>query len=980
MERLQADSNATIQELIQWIGSTKERGMRCATGENGVYDWEVPYVSRTALKDYLGQHHVMDDLLQALYNGDGPALEAVDAGHIKNKYSMVFGLLIAIGHGRFINYFVDHGIDDQRLPLQDQSKFPTAPSDPQFFTRFYQKQWEFCVPDLDADISRTYDRREWILPIRQLKHLGHGGSAHAYQIEVHRCYNKLDRAPNSLPLGGSHDSGDTCPNTFVLKSYRKTVDAEKCYEKEWKALKRVHSPTPSRHVVRFFGRFTLGGVHNILLEYVDLGTLEDYLRMTPPPCTAKDIIDFWRSTLSVTEGLLRIHNSMHSTLPVTDSPSLFQGWHHDIKPTNLFIRSHKGASAYNFECKLGDLGLSHFKPSQKSQRTSFGKDAYGTRTYGAPDCFRPDNAMAREPLAVEQSIDVWSLGCVLSETATWVAGHWDYVEEYRNQRRIEIKKMGNFRENDDFFHNGGDHLLETVGTCHELLVGQVRTCDYVTKEVIKMIDNGMLQPSKLNARCNAKDLVKLADTIIKGAKKNLEQTAGCFTLAGSASQDVSLRPRIEEVLIPPKPAVLNFDPPAQPQFTRRLPSVRDGSWPSEYQLSTIQRTVSATQGIGNDAQRSLRHIDRAETPPHQSSAPLDTQDVSSRPERSRGSVAFRRRPESYSSHRLLNDVRPPLSDEPSSMQADVFTAQTNDSNITGQDSWSFPTVNIRQRHWTIQEALDWKRVKKDPKNREPVDLPYEYRTELEGLNKRDHAFLIDNSYSMLEYWSMAQDLLEVIGYIVKNKDPDGVDLIFTCPFKKYSKIKTTSELIERFHRHQPTSYSGPSDMSARFTDALSDYQNDLANRHERKSFSSFMRSTKVRKIRKLSLYVFTDAVWQPICDVSPVIKSLVSVLEKQNLPKQQIGVQFVRFGDNPEGKIRLERLDRMKVNGEVSMLRDIVDTEPVTGNIGKILFGAVNDWFDDDEPSNGMPLGSPSTPTRSIGHRLSANASTSPRT
>lgn len=60
----------------------------------------------------------------------------------------------------------------------------------------------------------------------------------------------------------------------------------------------------------------------------------------------------------------------------------FRSWHHDIKPPNLLVKSQKGGSAYNFECKLADLGLSHFKLSRSWQRDIIGKDAYGTRTYG----------------------------------------------------------------------------------------------------------------------------------------------------------------------------------------------------------------------------------------------------------------------------------------------------------------------------------------------------------------------------------------------------------------------------------------------------------------------------------------------------------------------------------------------------------------------------------------------------------------------
>ena len=35
--------------------------------------------------------------------------------------------------------------------------------------------------------------------------------------------------------------------------------------------------------------------------------------------------------------------------------------------------------------------------------------------------------------------------------------------------------------------------------------------------------------------------------------------------------------------------------------------------------------------------------------------------------------------------------------------------------------------------------------------------------------------------------------------------------------------------------------------------------------------------------------------------------------------------------------------------------RDIVDTEPSTGSVWKMLFGAINEWFDGDVPGSSSP-------------------------
>lgn len=57
-------------------------------------------------------------------------------------------------------------------------------------------------------------------------------------------------------------------------------------------------------------------------------------------------------------------------------------WHQDIKPSNILIKSRDGASDYAFECKLADLGLSHFKRSLSKHIDSTSEDTFGTRAYG----------------------------------------------------------------------------------------------------------------------------------------------------------------------------------------------------------------------------------------------------------------------------------------------------------------------------------------------------------------------------------------------------------------------------------------------------------------------------------------------------------------------------------------------------------------------------------------------------------------------
>ena len=104
-------------------------------------------------------------------------------------------------------------------------------------------------------------------------------------------------------------------------------------------------------------------------------------------------------------------------------------------------------------------------------------------------------------------------------------------------------------------------------------------------------------------------------------------------------------------------------------------------------------------------------------------------------------------------------------------------------------------------------------------------------------------------------------------------------------------------------------------------------------------------SSGAKTTRRLSLYVLTDGVWQPNNKPSKVIIPLLNHLKQQGLRWTHAGIQFIRFGKDPEGTRHLQQLDRMLSRENLN----VFDTEPASGNVWKMLLGAINPWFDDDE-------------------------------
>jgi hypothetical protein len=109
-------------------------------------------------------------------------------------------------------------------------------------------------------------------------------------------------------------------------------------------------------------------------------------------------------------------------------------------------------------------------------------------------------------------------------------------------------------------------------------------------------------------------------------------------------------------------------------------------------------------------------------------------------------------------------------------------------------------------------------------------------------------------------------------------------------------------LLETIKKKKP---KGSSDMKLRLGDILQDYQLRLRSQATRKSYLSL----GPKRVRRLNVYVFTDGVWQPECDTEEIIRFLVRTLVELQLVGEQVGIQFIRFGDDAEGIKRLDHLD-----------------------------------------------------------------------
>ena len=207
---------------------------------------------------------------------------------------------------------------------------------------------------------------------------------------------------------------------------------------------------------------------------------------------------------------------------------------------------------------------------------------------------------------------------------------------------------------------------------------------------------------------------------------------------------------------------------------------------------------------------------------------------------------------------------------------------------------------------------------------------------------------------MKPHWNKLVELFGLLSYMVKKYDKDGLDLHFTSSGQKENN-KKTSRLVNSVEKRHLS--SDKANLKDKLGTLLEEYKMKLQK--PRSSPKFFRKGTD--ELRRYTIYIFTDGIWQPHCDLEPIIRDMVDCLEKHQLRNAQVGIQFISFGDNPDAIKRLEYLDSgldykpgmfvispNNICDTLILYRDIVDTEPADGNVYKMILGSINPWFDGD--------------------------------
>jgi hypothetical protein len=121
---------------------------------------------------------------------------------------------------------------------------------------------------------------------------------------------------------------------------------------------------------------------------------------------------------------------------------------------------------------------------------------------------------------VNQKCDIWSIGCVLSEFAVYIADGEEGVSEYRRDRQSETSRI-HTHEDQGCFHNT-ETVLDTVSRTHAKVQEGLRKHDHVTDMVIGQLVQPMLKHE--SQREDASTLWNRASLVLNQASETISST------------------------------------------------------------------------------------------------------------------------------------------------------------------------------------------------------------------------------------------------------------------------------------------------------------------------------------------------------------------------------------------------------------------------------------------------------------------------
>ena len=276
------------------------------------------------------------------------------------------------------------------------------------------------------------------------------------------------------------------------------------------------------NIIELLASYSQNGITNLLFPLAEMD-LDNFLLQPSRPEDFKQNIRFFKALQGLSSGLAYLHNFKPRPRGVHGATTvLMHGYHHDIKPRNVLVRGG------NFV--LADFGSSRLKRADESTKTMWKET---TMEYGAPECRNPESFA---PGKVGRALDVWSIGCIISEVITYMEAGLQAVQQFREVRVLE-GVYGKTR----YFHDG-ERMSDEVGTF--LQASEEQASSTATREIFTLVREMLSRSPSMRPEAEEVEQQLMHLSIKEHLDALIRLIAGCFKHAASSSHKALYHARL----------------------------------------------------------------------------------------------------------------------------------------------------------------------------------------------------------------------------------------------------------------------------------------------------------------------------------------------------------------------------------------------------------------------------------------------------
>ena len=404
-------------------------------------------------------------------------IETEDVGKLSSKVSQsakqLFSILVDLRKCSDIGMFLAEGICDKDLPFKEDEregyKLQTSTGKPitsflewdaPSLKEFYKEQWTVLAPIFKVGQHFEFPEHQ-ILPFIRLapsrkQEDRSGGYGEVSKAIIHPDHHDF-WSPHSHPVRKAlHEDDDL---DWRLTSYIQVQEATvavkalyscdpRVFESERGILEELGSKGQHPHLVSLLCTYKWGDRYHLVFPWAE-GNLCEYWEREPMPEFTEQIVHWsLRQMAGLAGGLSEIHNFKVPSDDPNTSHNARYGLHGDIKPKNsLFFKKRPNYEDPMGVLQIADFGLARFHRFESRSRVP-SSVVTPSPTYSPPDPMIGD--------FISRTYDMWSLGCVYLEFATWLILGNEAIHEFSNCRG-NTTQSGEI--NDDYFYTKAEDTV-----------------------------------------------------------------------------------------------------------------------------------------------------------------------------------------------------------------------------------------------------------------------------------------------------------------------------------------------------------------------------------------------------------------------------------------------------------------------------------------------------------------------------------------